>query len=443
MIDSTESNYTYIEIIDTAEMIAMNNETYVDVKLDDLDQCIKIRSVYFCERLMLIKHRSQHTCESAIYHNQAPEIVKEKCVIRYYTHLDPNPMMIDSGDMLLLGNLPRPWITRCDKNIQIPEILQAGSYVIVYKHELYKCSIKAGNPVWKVERNINYCRENTTQIHLYHTYDMAIMIYQFQEEIKTMQLSADTLSLVPIELDPTEPDFYSVEKCEVAKEQGKPLLLEEAMSSIEDTKYLSGEEMNTMSRWCTESNEILGFMLLTSMLVFLFIPLVILVVMKYFGLKVYFGKMNSTLSKLVTTASVLQSIIETEAKTLTDSEQFHVTDLTINAIFAYEVLFILLVTYGFYKIFVSLYNWYNFHNLGFAQTQDTLHEYLLFDKTDLFIQLTKTFGARTVQIHLGTFFGNPEDIKITGKKANKYHLELEHGYLLDILSFNWNSFILN
>ena len=176
MIDYSESNYTYAEIIGTAEMIAMSDETYVDVKLDDLDQCIKISTVYFCERLMLIKHRSQHTCESAIYHNQVPEIVKEKCVIRYYTHLDPKLMMIDSGDMLFLGNLPRQWITRCDKNIQIPETLQAGSYVIVYKHELCECLIMAGNPVLKVERNINYCRENTTQIHLYHTVNMAVMI---------------------------------------------------------------------------------------------------------------------------------------------------------------------------------------------------------------------------------------------------------------------------
>ena len=122
--------------------------------------------------------------------------------------------------------------------------------------------------------------------------------------------------------------------------------------------------------------------------------------------------------------------------------QFHVTDLTINAIFAYEVLFILLVTYGLYKIFVSLYRWYNFHNLGFAQTQETLYKYLLFDKTDIILQLTNTFGAHTVQIHLGTVFGNPEDIKITGKISHIYPLELENGYLLDILSINWNSFVL-
>ena len=93
---------------------------------------------------------------------------------------------------------------------------------------------------------------------------MAVMIYQFQKEIQSMQLSADTLSPMPIELDPEEPTFQEVQNSKVAKEQGKPLLLEEAMSSITETKYLSGEdyvlEMNKMSKWFTESNGTLGFM---------------------------------------------------------------------------------------------------------------------------------------------------------------------------------------
>ena len=268
-----------------------------------------------------------------------------------------------------------------------------------------------------------------------------------------MELSADTLSPVPIELDPEEPTFQEVEKDKIAKQQGKPLLLEEAMSSIVDTKYLTGEdyilEMNSVDTWFTELNGIFGFILVASVLVCIFIPLVIFIMVKYFGLKVHFGKMNSTLSKLVTTATALKSIGTSEAAKIvqdTDTDinlnQFHVTDLTVNAIFAYEVLFILLVTYGLYKIFISLYRWYNFHNLGFAQTQETLYKYLLFDKTDIFLQLTKTFGAHTVQIHLGTVFGNPEDIKITGKISHIYPLELEHGYLLDILSINWNSYVL-
>ena len=225
------------------------------------------------------------------------------------------------------------------------------------------------------------------------------------------------------------------------------------MSSIEKTKYLSGEdyilEMNKMDTWFTESNGTLGFMLIVSILVIILVPIVLVILVKYFGLKIHFSKMNSILSKLVTTTTALKMITPVEgAKLVTDKDsevypnQFHVTDLSINAIFAYEVLLILLVTYGFYKIFLSLYRWYNFHNLGFAQTQETLYKYLLFDKTDIFLQLTKTFGAHTVQIHLGTIFGNPEDIKITGNLADTYPLELEHGFLLDILSFNWNSFIL-
>ena len=48
------------------------------------------------------------------------------------------------------------------------------------------------------------------------------------------------------------------------------------MSSIEDIKYLSGEdyilEMNIMSTWFTEFHGTLGFMLVANILVILLIP---------------------------------------------------------------------------------------------------------------------------------------------------------------------------
>ena len=143
------------------------------------------------------------------------------------------------------------------------------------------------------------------------------MMYQFEDEIKTMQLSADTLSPVPIDLDPDEPTFQEAEKDKIAKQQGKLLLLEEAMSSIVDTKYLTGEDyilqMNDVDTWFTDSNGIFGFILVASVLVCIFIPLLVFIIVKYFDLKVHFGKMNSTLSKLVTTATALRSIATTKA----------------------------------------------------------------------------------------------------------------------------------
>ena len=53
------------------------------------------------------------------------------------------------------------------------------------------------------------------------------------------------------------------------------------------------------------------------------------------------------------------------------------------------------------------------------------------------MQLTNTFGAHTIQIHLGTFFGIPDDLTILGELPLVKPLELETGYIIDIISFNW------
>ena len=36
-------------------------------------------------------HRSEHTCESAIYWNQSAGLINEKCNFEYYHELTPNP----------------------------------------------------------------------------------------------------------------------------------------------------------------------------------------------------------------------------------------------------------------------------------------------------------------------------------------------------------------
>ena len=40
--------------------------------------------MYFCEQTFLMKHTSEHTCETAIYHEQSPGMIKDKCNIQYY-----------------------------------------------------------------------------------------------------------------------------------------------------------------------------------------------------------------------------------------------------------------------------------------------------------------------------------------------------------------------
>ena len=82
MIDEDESENAYTQIIPDTEMIAMSKDAYINVDQSELKQCIRFSIIYFCEQTFLMKHTSEHTCESAIYHEQNSEIIKRKCNIQ-------------------------------------------------------------------------------------------------------------------------------------------------------------------------------------------------------------------------------------------------------------------------------------------------------------------------------------------------------------------------
>ena len=136
MVDETEHENAYTHIIPDTEMVAMNRDTYIIVDQSELKQCIKFSVMYFCEQTFLMKHTSEHTCETAIYHEQSPDIIKDKCNIQYYPELNPTPQILDAGKHILLGNIPEPWSVVCSKNDPTPNPLEASKYVII-KRRIY------------------------------------------------------------------------------------------------------------------------------------------------------------------------------------------------------------------------------------------------------------------------------------------------------------------
>ena len=144
MIDETENENAYTQIIPDTEMVAMTRDTYINVDQSELKQCIKFSVMYFCEQTFLMKHTSEHTCETAICHEQSPDLIKDKCNIQYYPELDPTPKILDAGKHILLGNIPEPWSVVCSKNDPIPNPLEASNYVIIKKKDLCQWSLSAG-----------------------------------------------------------------------------------------------------------------------------------------------------------------------------------------------------------------------------------------------------------------------------------------------------------
>ena len=81
--------------------------------------------------------------------------------------------------------------------------------MIIKKHELCQCSLSAGS--WYLEANIAYCTGDpdnpSTQLTLYYTVNMATVIYQFQEKLKTEGITDLTLFTEQIPFDIKEPNL--------------------------------------------------------------------------------------------------------------------------------------------------------------------------------------------------------------------------------------------
>ena len=442
LMDPTESDKTYTQVIPNSELIALNDDTAINLDFHQLDQCVNLANYYFCERTMLVKHKAQQTCEGAIYHSTSLETIKEVCNIKYYLHLDPKPELLDSGEQLILSNIPLPWIVRCGHKEQIPNSIKGGPYVVINKADLCECSLFAGNPIWKVERNIAHCQSDQTSLKLYYTYNMTVMAYQFLKAAERHKVTANTLIKEPIRIDPKEPNIVKRNETEILNKNDEPVNMKDAMTNIERVKYIDtadyAQSMNNVKTWFYGDNSIFGILFVGFVVTMILVPIIFYTLKRINGLGTFFGKMNSRLAKVVGASTFVEGIRPIEAYTQ-ESVCVEIAPGDMLLI-ASQVLGVVIFLVILWKLFKFFQKWYEFQTLNCHQVTSTLYNYTFFDKTDLFIQFTTTFGAQIMQVHIGTYFGNPEDITIVGKIPEFEPITLEKHVIFDTLNFEWQTF---
>ena len=448
LISDDETEYTYTKLVPSATLLAMSSDTYINLSTEDLANCLKVSHVYFCERLFLIKHHTEHTCESAIYHKQSEEMIKEKCDIRYYPYLDPQPAILDDGNHLLLGNLPRPWTILCEHDDQIPNSLKGDPYVIIKKSDLCGCSISAGK--WYVEENIIHCNsERDTEIQLFYSVNMAVVIYQFIQRMKEDGISDMTLYKQQVDFDPIEPFVLTITNEEILKDVTQPvgLVLQEAMQDIEQRRFATKEDYALaefdVQNWFSKDspNKIMIFMVIASCLTVIVTLGLVYLAIKVFGLKIQFGRINGGLAKILTGSMLnLQQLPISEARTILSSDSnsvsVTVTNTELFKIFS-KVLAIILAIWLCYKILNYLYNKIRMNYLDFPNSKRDILRHMTLDKTDIYIQLTQTFGRKTSMIYLGTVFGNPEDILTIENVLKMDNIKLHKNWKSDYIQILW------
>ena len=69
-------SYTHLRI--EKPYIALNSETYISLRQQELGSCKKIGYEFYCKELFIVKHKSSYSCESANYSNLMTDIIKNR-----------------------------------------------------------------------------------------------------------------------------------------------------------------------------------------------------------------------------------------------------------------------------------------------------------------------------------------------------------------------------
>ena len=90
-------SYTHLQI--ERPYIALNSDTCISLRQQELTMCKKIGYEFCCEDLFVVKHKSKYSSESVIYFDLGPDIVKENCNFSYYFNkTDIKPTVLDGGN---------------------------------------------------------------------------------------------------------------------------------------------------------------------------------------------------------------------------------------------------------------------------------------------------------------------------------------------------------
>ena len=181
-------SYTHLRI--KKPYIALNSETYISLRQQELRSYKKIGYEFYCEELFIVKHKSSYSCESAICFNLTADIIKSNCDFDFYlNNTDVTPTVLDGGDEIVLANWSNDKHIICNINNDIPIKILSHSYVLVNRSILCNCRIEADNH--HLLESITACDNKITKLVMY------FMIYlAFTNYLDMLPNMTDSLPLI-------------------------------------------------------------------------------------------------------------------------------------------------------------------------------------------------------------------------------------------------------
>ena len=167
-------SYTHIQV--DRPYIALNSDTYITIRQQELRVCKKIGYEFYCEELFIVKHKSKYNCESAIYFDLDPDIIKETCNFEFFCNkTDITPTVLDGRNEIILANWPNNKHIICSVNNDIPIRITSHPYVLVNRSVLCNCGVGAEN--YFILESLAACHDSNSKLVMYFMVNTSFLNY--------------------------------------------------------------------------------------------------------------------------------------------------------------------------------------------------------------------------------------------------------------------------
>ena len=128
--------------------------------------CKNIRQIYYCEELFVIKHKSRHSCVSAIFYNLGPTAITQNCKFDHYYNTTVPPVILGGGRDILLANFHGHRSLKCSSvNGGLAKPAPENTYAVVNREFLCDCQLDLEHA--SILRQLNSCsKRKSTNMHI-------------------------------------------------------------------------------------------------------------------------------------------------------------------------------------------------------------------------------------------------------------------------------------
>ena len=175
-VDKNTKADSYIQVNIKKPYLALNTEMYINIQQQELATCKRISYEFYCEEHFVIRHKSIHSCKSAIYFDLDKDIIERNCdFMFYYNKTDITPRVLDGGNEIILANWPNNKCIICTINNGILIEIPSHPYVLVHKSVLCNCGIEVENNF--LLESLAMCHDATTNLIMYFTVNTTFTNY--------------------------------------------------------------------------------------------------------------------------------------------------------------------------------------------------------------------------------------------------------------------------